>query len=141
MRPVQGCVCVTSVRSRSGIKSRVGERRNSFSISHGGNIWTQHVKKPKHALIRDRSGYTGRQFRCRCCDLRGSIAIRASVWQHSAGSCRQRANTGQTFLAKSLYLSFSLNRSGAIAPRLSNNDPCTLNCGKLILAGQSTKPY
>jgi hypothetical protein len=26
------------------------------------------------------------------------------------------------------------NKSGAIAPRLSNNDPCTSNCGKLILA-------
>jgi hypothetical protein len=25
------------------------------------------------------------------------------------------------------------NKSGAIAPRLSNNDPCTSNCGKLIL--------
>ena len=58
---------------------------------------------------------------------------------HCTSSCRQRANTGQTFLAKSLYLSFFLNSSGAIAPRLSNNDPCTSNCGKLILAREFTK--
>src|SRR5260221_2983694 len=48
-------------------------------------------------------------------------------------SRRQLANTGQIFLANSLYLSPSENKSGAIAPRLSNNDPCTSNCGKLIL--------
>jgi hypothetical protein len=41
-------------------------------------------------------------------------------------------DTDQIFRAKSLYLSLSVNKSGAIAPKLSNNDPCTSNCGKLI---------
>jgi hypothetical protein len=41
-----------------------------------------------------------------------------------------------------VYFRLSANNSGAIAPRLSNNDPCTSNCGKLILvAHEPTKPH
>src|SRR5206468_13002007 len=45
---------------------------------------------------------------------------------------RGKTSSGQTFLAKSLYLSFSSNRSAAIDPRLSNSEPCVSNFGRLI---------
>jgi hypothetical protein len=35
-------------------------------------------------------------------------------------------------LARRGVTTLSLNNSGAIAPRLSNNDPCTSNRGRLI---------
>src|SRR5271166_7060736 len=53
---------------------------------------------------------------------------------------RWPASSGQTFVAKSLYLYFSSNRSAAIDPRLSNREPCASNFGRLIDAADCWKP-